>query len=118
MNHNEREEIRKKADEMANLVDKTLDELKKSQFGKIKVAGIESASFLVGASVSGICKLADVPIETTFAAALITALPHVISSASLPFPNRISEIINGVTIKYLAGATLPYVKDICESYFR
>jgi len=116
--HVAREELRKSSNELADTIDYNFKRMKKSEFGKIKCFGIESLALLTGASISGIGKMLDVPIEMIFAGALITALPNIASSAIIPSPNKLSSKINNTTIKYLVGIMLPYANNLYESYFR
>ena len=118
MNNQEREKIRREANKAAEDINNSIESLRKSPNGKIKVLSLESLAVLTGISFSGICKFTDIPIETALPLAALFAIPNVITSALIPHPNKLSEKINYETIKYLIGTMIPYTGELYKHYFR
>lgn len=105
-----------RANEIADYMAQGFKELKNSRFGRLKYIGLDSLSVMAGLAVGGVCRTANLELQTTATFIIGFAMPNLITASTLPRPNRLSDLVNYETAKYLMGAIALYAHKLYGSF--
>ena len=102
-----REEKINQANEIADSINRNFKDIKNSKYGRFKLVGLDSLSVIAGLTVGGVSRALDLDLNQATPFIIGFALQNLIVANTFPRPNRLSNIADYETIKYLMGAITP-----------